>query len=438
MQVLNRIDGTFQAADEQLASALAAQCAVALQRVQMIESLIEGEKMRREMEMAQVVQMSTLPQAMPDVAGYDVHGTFRPALLTGGDTFDLAPVGDGLLVVLGDATGHGIAPALSVTQMHAMLRIAFRLGAALETAFAQVNDLLAETLAEDRFVTAFIGVLDPRAHVLRYVSAGQGPILHFHADRGTCSRHKPTSFPLGAMALPRPPRAAEMIFAPGDVLVLLSDGIYEYGNGAGEQFGEDRVEQVVAGHHAHGMAALSAALLDAVQAFAGGAAQEDDITVVLVRRGPAVSESAAFARRIDVLAEIVAFTTAAFARQGIPAALRADVDFVLEELFTNIVKYGRGKAPVAIEIAAIPGGVEVTLTEPEADRFDVTQASPVDVTLPAVQRQPGGLGLHLIPRLVDSVQYGYSEGERCSRIVFRKTDAAPSPGVAGHNEDQRC
>ena len=284
MQVLNRIDGTFQTSDEQLASALAAQCAVALQRVQMIESLIEGEKMRREMEMAQVVQMSTLPQAMPDVAGYDVHGTFRPALLTGGDTFDLAPVGDGLLVVLGDATGHGIAPALSVTQMHAMLRMAFRLGADLETAFAQVNDLLAETLAEDRFVTAFIGVLDPRAHVLRYVSAGQGPILHFHADRGTCSRHKPTSFPLGAMALPRPPRAAEMILAPGDVLVLLSDGIYEYGNGAGEQFGEDRVEQVVAGHHAHGMAALSAALLDAVQAFAGGAAQEDDITVVLVRR----------------------------------------------------------------------------------------------------------------------------------------------------------
>jgi phosphoserine phosphatase len=284
MQVLNRIDGIFETADEQLATALAAQCAVALQRVQMVESLIEGEKMRREMEMAQAVQMSTLPQAMPVVPGYDVHGTFRPALLTGGDTFDLAPVEGGLLVVLGDATGHGIAPALTVTQMHAMLRMAFRLGAGLETAFAQVNDLLAETLAEDRFVTAFIGVLDPRVHVLRYVSAGQGPILHFHADRGTCSRHKPTSFPLGALALVRPPRAVDMILAPGDALVLLSDGIYETGNGSGEQFGEDRVEQVVAAHHGRGMAALSAALLDAVQAFADGAAQEDDITVVLVRR----------------------------------------------------------------------------------------------------------------------------------------------------------
>ena len=284
MQVLNRIDGTFEAADEELATALAAQCAVALQRVQMIASVIEGERMRREMEMAQVVQLGTLPQAMPVVAGYDVHGTFRPALLTGGDTFDLAPVGGGLLIVLGDATGHGLAPALSVTQMHAMLRMAFRLGADLETAFAQVNDLLAETLADDRFVTAFIGVLDPRSHLLRYVSAGQGPILHFHADRGTCSRRKPTSFPLGAMALPRPPRAAEMTLAPGDVLVLLSDGIYEYGNGAGEQFGEARVEEIVAAHHARGTTALATALLDAVQAFAAGAAQEDDITVVLVRR----------------------------------------------------------------------------------------------------------------------------------------------------------
>ena len=151
-----------------------------------------------------------------------------------------------------------------------------------------------------------------------------------------------------------------------------------------------------------------------------------------------MSERATFARRIDALAEIFAFTTAAFARQGVPAALLGDVDFVLEELFTNIVKYSRGQAPVSIDIAGVPGGVEVTLTEPEADRFDVTQAPPVDISLPAVQRRPGGLGLHLIPRLVDSVQYGYSEGERCSRIVFRKTSAAPAPGMAERDGEERC
>ena len=91
---------------------------------------------------------------------------------------------------------------------------------------------------------------------------------------------------------------------------------------------------------------------------------------------------------------------------------------------------------MTIDIVAIPDGVEVTVTEPEADRFDVTRAPQVDVTLPADQRQPGGLGLHLVGRLADSVQYGYSEGERCSRIVFRKTSAAPAPGR--DNGDERC
>lgn len=149
-----------------------------------------------------------------------------------------------------------------------------------------------------------------------------------------------------------------------------------------------------------------------------------------------MSERACFVRRIDAIADIFAFTAAAFARLGAPDALRTEVDFVLEELFTNIVKYGRGEAPVTIDIVTIQDGIEVTVTEPDADRFDVTRAPPVDVTLPAEQRQPGGLGLHLVGRLVDSVQYGYSEGERCSRIVFRKTSAAPPPGR--DNGDGRC
>ncbi|MGI8896222.1 MAG: GAF domain-containing protein [Casimicrobiaceae bacterium] len=127
MQVLNKAGGVFDADDEALATALAAQCAVALQRVRMTESLIEGEKMLQALEVAREVQMSTLPATMPALSGYDVCGMFRPAELTGGDTFDLAVLDQGLLVVLGDATGHGIGPALSVTQMHAMLRIAFRL-----------------------------------------------------------------------------------------------------------------------------------------------------------------------------------------------------------------------------------------------------------------------------------------------------------------------
>ncbi len=107
MQVLNKKGGVFDADDEVLATALAAQCAVALQRVRMTGALIEGEKMRQALEMAREVQMSTLPATMPALPGYDVCGASRPAELTGGDTFDLSLSDQGLLVVLGDATGHG-------------------------------------------------------------------------------------------------------------------------------------------------------------------------------------------------------------------------------------------------------------------------------------------------------------------------------------------
>jgi phosphoserine phosphatase len=284
MQVLNRSGGAFDASDEQLAAALAAQCAVALQRVQMTEALIAGEKMRAELEMARVVQMSTLPATMPSLPGYDAFGTSQPAELTGGDTFDLSIIDGQLLVVLGDATGHGIAPALSVTQMHAMLRMALRLGADLEVAFAQVNDQLADTLPDDRFITAFIGLLDPADHRMRYVCAGQGPILHYQAASGSFARYPPTSFPLGAMHLPAPRAAAVLELLPGDVLVLLSDGIYEQHDANGEVFGETRVEQLVREHGRSPMAELSARLLAAVPAFSRGAAQEDDITLVLLKR----------------------------------------------------------------------------------------------------------------------------------------------------------
>ena len=283
MQVLNKSDGVFDADDEALATALAAQCAVALQRVRMTEALIEGERMRHALEMAREVQMSTLPAAMPKVAGYDVCGTSRPAELTGGDTFDLAETDQGLLIVLGDATGHGIAPALSVTQMQAMLRIAFRLGANLESAYTQVNNRLAETLPSDRFITAFIGLLDPLTHRLRFHSGGQGPIFHYQAAAGKCAGYKPTSFPLGAMPVSRLKPAVTLDMRPGDILVLLSDGFYEYQDAAGEQFGETRVQDIIGAHRDKPMADLLSILFQSVDAFARGEPQQDDMTGVLVK-----------------------------------------------------------------------------------------------------------------------------------------------------------
>ena len=427
MQVLNKANGVFDESDEALATVLAAQCAVALQRVRMTAAVIEGEKMRQELEMARVVQMSTLPAVMPSVPGYDLFGTSRPASQTGGDTFDLSVIDQGLLTVLGDATGHGIAPALSVTQMHAMLRMAFQLGADLETAFMQVNNQLAATLADDRFITAFIGLLDVTTHSVRFHSGGQAPILHFQAAAGTCVRHDPTSFPLAAMPLATLKPAVNVDLLPGDILVLLSDGVYKYHDVMGEAFGEQRVDQILKANLAKSVAELSAILFAAIHAFAKGAPQEDDITMVLVKRQAYAAAHRMFRRSFDSLQAIFAYTADFCGRHGIDPGLLPTIDFVVEELFTNMVKYSPdGGAEVRIDIAAIAGGVEIGLTDSDVEPFDVTLAPDVDTSLPIEQREPGGLGLHLIRRMVDSIDYEYSQERRQSRISFRKTLAGPA------------
>jgi phosphoserine phosphatase len=287
MQILNKQGGAFDSGDEAVGGALAAQCAVALSRARMSEGLLAGELLRREFELASSLQIGSLPAAMPEVPGYAMHATFKPASLTGGDTYDLARVAQGLLVVLGDAAGHGLAPAVSVMQMHAMLRMAFRMGADLETAFRQVNDQLAQTLPDSRFVTAFIGLLDAQSHRLRFISGGQAPILHWRAAEAACTVYRAGSFPMGAMPIVRLKPAVELEMAPGDWLVLLTDGIYEYADPHGEPFGRERVEQVLRMSDQASPDELASQLMGALKDFARGAPQDDDITMVLLRRLPA-------------------------------------------------------------------------------------------------------------------------------------------------------
>lgn len=286
MQWLGAQPGQFDRYDEWIAPALAAQAAVAIEHSRMTNELLAATILEQEVAVARQIQMSTLPEAMPAVPGYDLHGRFLPTDHTGGDLFDLALLDAKLFMLLGDATGHGFGPALSATQMQAMLRVAFRCGADLDRAYRHVNNQLNEDLPDDRFITAFVGFLDPDKHHVNFHSGGQGPILHFHAADGWCEWHKPTSFPLGVMEMDDAPPARNLALEPGDVLALLSDGIYEFAAPDGSQFGEEGVASVIRQCHGMTMAELSDRLVEATFTFGQGSPQADDITLLLIRRLP--------------------------------------------------------------------------------------------------------------------------------------------------------
>ncbi|MFT6005862.1 MAG: sigma-B regulation protein RsbU (phosphoserine phosphatase) [Pseudoalteromonas tetraodonis] len=284
MQWLGANVGQFDNHDEWIGPALAAQAAVAIQHSKMTDELLATATLGQEVALAREIQMSTLPSEMPDLNDYDLHGHFQPTDHTGGDLYDIVMINEKLFLLMGDATGHGFGPALSATQMQAMLRVAFRLGADLDSAYMQVNNQLEEDLPDDRFITAFIGFLDPRTHVVTYHSGGQGPLLHYKAAEDLCEWFKPTHFPLGVMPIDEPLQPHTIELQPGDILALISDGVYEYNNSHAEEFGEQRVAEIVQTNSTQPMSELNDAILERLHDFAGDVTQADDITMVLVRR----------------------------------------------------------------------------------------------------------------------------------------------------------
>jgi serine/threonine-protein kinase RsbW len=144
------------------------------------------------------------------------------------------------------------------------------------------------------------------------------------------------------------------------------------------------------------------------------------MTVVLVKREPAFGEERAFPRSFDSIAAIAGFTADVFAARRWDPRLLPVVDLAVEELFTNMVKYSsESRSDVRIALAWVDGAVELTLTDSGVEPYDVSRAPEANVTLPLERREPGGLGLHLVRRMTQSVVYEYSEETRQSRTTVR-------------------
>ncbi|MEQ9454775.1 MAG: SpoIIE family protein phosphatase [Phycisphaeraceae bacterium] len=285
LQVLNKAGGPFGAQDEELAGVLSTQCAAAVQRAMLIEDRLVRQKLERDLDIASLIQKGTLPETVPQPEGYELLGWSQPAEQTGGDVYDVAELPrQRVALLLGDATGHGIGPALSVTQVRSMLRLALRLEANMDTLVREINAQVMEDLPDGRFVTAFFAVLDPSLHEVRYHAPGQAPILHYHAADGSFTRHDATTFPLGILEEIELDTRSAIEMAPGDVLAIISDGVFEFQHTNGRQFGTDRTEAAIQRGVSTGCPGMLAAIREDVAAYAEGAPQNDDMTVLLVRR----------------------------------------------------------------------------------------------------------------------------------------------------------
>lgn len=284
LQILNR-EVPPRADESPVAAALAAQCCIALLRTRAAQLLVEAQETRRELELAREVQQATLPRQHPVASGYSVQALYLPAEMTGGDAYDIQQDSGELQLMLADASGHGLAPALAAVQMHAMWRVALQAGLPLGMAVSCIDDQLCDLLPANRFVSAWLAVLDANSHRLLHYCAGQAPVLFRH--QGLVRRLPADGPPLGTGLGARPVSPRELVLEDGDVIVVASDGMYEQSDASGSMWGVEAAEAIVASTAGLAADALAARLLEAWRGHRGDTPQGDDLTLlVLCRHAP--------------------------------------------------------------------------------------------------------------------------------------------------------
>jgi len=284
LEALNKRAGSFTQDDTALLTALADQAGVALERARLLEEFLAKRRLEDEMELARDIQIGLLPQEAPGLDGFDLAGWSQPSEYAGGDFFDIFTWGDGRVgLMLGDAVGHGVGPALLAAETRALVRALALRESRPDVVLCDTNRLLAADVGEGRFVTLALAVADAAEGAVSYASAGQGPIVLMRAD-GHHEQFNATGLPLGILP-DAPIEAGEPIrLAPGDAFLLISDGIFECETAGDGDLGMDRVLANVRRHLGGSAESVIRALEDLTESVSPDGRFRDDRTIVVTKR----------------------------------------------------------------------------------------------------------------------------------------------------------
>lgn len=280
----NRAGGIddFGPADARILSLFGNQAAIALENARLHRDAVEKEKMEREIEIAASIQRAILPATLPAVNGILIAAGNRPTRQVGGDFYDVYPLPDGRVAFcVADVSGKGMPAALLVSTVHACIHLLMEAGASdLIGLVARMNHHLAHFSVTRKFVTLFLAVFDPSDRSLVYVNAGHNPGIWL-SKSGVKLLHS-SGVPVGMFAV-APQVESRIELAPGDLVVLYSDGITEAGDAKDEEFGMERLTELLEAGRALPPNVLKDRIFAAVESFTRGVAQYDDQTVLVAR-----------------------------------------------------------------------------------------------------------------------------------------------------------
>jgi sigma-B regulation protein RsbU (phosphoserine phosphatase) len=253
----------------------------------MAEQIVLRRSQHEEMANAATIQRAMLPPAVPfDVLGgrFDIHAEMKPAREVGGDLYDIFSLDrDRLVVTVGDVSGKGVPASLFMAVTQTVMRLVVRDGRDLQSEIETANNLLVANNSEMMFSTLFCGVLELSSGTLTYCNCGHNPPLVVHKADGRCEGLQASSPPLG-IENGITYNTQSLVLAPGDLLLLYTDGVTEAEDAAGGQFGINRLERLALETRAGSAGEAVERVMASVAEFSQGVAQFDDITCIALKR----------------------------------------------------------------------------------------------------------------------------------------------------------
>ncbi len=266
-----------------LLEAFASQAAIAIERARLHESTLNAKKLEEQLNVARAIQQSFLPQKDPQINGYKVTGRNVSSGEVGGDYYDFIPiVGSHTGIAIGDVSGKGMPAALIMASFRASLIAEIRNNYSIRTICAKVNSLLWESLDPGNYVTAVYGVLDARNHIFTFSNCGHNqPVMLKVDDSVELLRD---GGPVLGVTKDSIYEERAVFVQPGDIIVLYTDGVTEVFDEKGEEFGIDRLVEVIRANRKRTVGEIQDAIYNAVIQFCSPDHVFDDLTMIVIKR----------------------------------------------------------------------------------------------------------------------------------------------------------
>ncbi len=396
--------------------------AVSFLRLQDVEQ--RKDMMESELKIASGIQMSMLPKTFPhfpERCDLDMYGVIIPAKEVGGDLYDFFIRDDRLFFCIGDVSGKGVPASLVMAVTRSLFRTVSGHEGNPDRILATMNDSMTEMNESNMFVTCFIGIMDLGSGVVRYSNAGHNAPLVLGKE-GVRMLDVHPNVPLGVLEGMRF-TTQEMILSEGESLFLYTDGLTEAENAENQLYGETRLLEATA--HLTGFSAKEQVdkVEVSVREHVADAPQSDDLTILNIKymgRPKTLTERHLILHNdIQQIPQLADFVETIASESGMDQAMAMQVNLALEEAVTNVIMYAYPAGTdglVDVEATLRVGEVEFLISDSGCP-FDPTSRDEVDTSLSAEERPIGGLGVHLVRRIMDEVSYSRVDDRNMLRLI---------------------